>query len=437
MSNAYHILQREPAQSAQTLAPELEALARQLLASGRLRINADHARNYVIYSGPSFDKSFSRRELSVPAFMDEVRRVIADTLPGSAGAQGVEEVLLRLQRELKRGGEITPEREVQVARLLVQAAHPSVILLAMLEKVDIFVSYSHNVADLMGVHFWESHGSHSGLQSVSGDGTAVYVSCGGDPFISDDKHKTYTTDGFPALARMMVIAAQEFGHFADITRGPSGVPIGRHSAMMEPLRAREAMRQARHKDMEQVRRLYQQVHALGLARVVKAEKALGFARQHRKASPFTLLLGVRVWWMVRQFQAHAARAGCALVVQFPAQRIHEARIGFASELAECLRDMAFNLAPDADAYRRDDPAEEEAIAVIEALARVPQQVVKWGHKVTREAWPNLYAAYYRQVIPACVAAYERASGKRYHFSATSAARRSRITGLNLLTKIRK
>lgn len=434
MSNAYHILHRKPAQQLREIAPELEALARQLIASGRLRINADHARNYVMYSGPSFDKSFSRRELTIPAFLDEVRRVIADTLPGAAGAQGVEDVLLRLQQELKRGGEISPERELQVARLLVQAAHPSVIMLAMLEGVDIFVSYSHNVGDLMGVHFWETVGLSSGLQSVSGDGTAVYVSCGGDPFITEDRHKTYVTDGFPALSRLVVIAAQEFGHYADITRGPAGMATGRHSATMQPLRAREAMRQARRKDMEQMRRLYEQLHALGLSRAVKAEKALAFARQHRKFSPFTLVLWLHTLLLAHRFRLAARRNNHALVMQFPAQRVSETPMGFASELAECVRDMAFNLAPDADAYRRADPVEEEAIAVIEALARVPQQAVKWGHKVTREAWPNLYDAYYRQVIPACVASYERLSGKRYHFSLSRPSRGMAATLLKFIKK---
>jgi hypothetical protein len=56
--------------------------------------------------------------------------------------------------------------------------------------------------------------------------------------------------------------------------------------------------------------------------------------------------------------------------------------------------MAFNLAPEAEVYRNPDPLVEEAIAVIEAVARVPQQVHKWGHAAVKAAWPNLYDFYY-------------------------------------------
>ncbi len=436
MSNAYHILRRRPAQDVHALAPELEALARQLIASGRLRINADHARNYVIYSGSSFDKSFSKRELSTPAFMDGVRRVIADTLPGSAGAQGVEDVLLRLQQDLKRGGEISHERELQIARLLVQSTHPVVLMLAMLEGVDIFVSYSHNVADLMGVHFWECIGQSSGLQSISGDGTAVYVSCGGDPFITEDKHKTYTTDGFGALSRLMVIAAQELGHFADIVRDAQGRQVGRHSASLAPLRARVMMQQARKRDMEQMRVLYAQLSQLQVGAVVKKERAQAFARKHRPGSPVLLWHALQVRLAVRQLKQRAAKAGAAMVTHFPTDLVSEDSQGFATQLSEFVRDMAFNLAPDAEVYKRPDPVEEEAIAVIEALARVPQQAVKWGHHHTQLAWPNLYKAYYQVVIPSCIAAYEQISGKRYHFTLSPPPRKGVITQLKLLRKKR-
>ena len=45
---------------------------------------------------------------------------------------------------------------------------------------------------------------------------------------------------------------------------------------------------------------------------------------------------------------------------------------------------------------------EEAITVIEAVARVPQQEHKWGAKAVAAAWPALYPFYYATVIAACV-----------------------------------
>ncbi len=71
----------------------------------------------------------------------------------------------------------------------------------------------------------------------------------------------------------------------------------------------------------------------------------------------------------------------------------------------------FNLAPVADVYSSDDKNIETAIACIEALARVPQQVNKWGHGATFYLWRNLYKFYYHKVIPGCIASYEQMSGE--------------------------
>ena len=79
-------------------------------------------------------------------------------------------------------------------------------------------------------------------------------------------------------------------------------------------------------------------------------------------------------------------------------------------MLHCLRDMEANLTPRADAYRHQDPKVEEGIACVEALARVPQQVVKWGHVATAKAWPHLYRIYFEQVIPENVRSVEAIQG---------------------------
>ena len=53
-------------------------------------------------------------------------------------------------------------------------------------------------------------------------------------------------------------------------------------------------------------------------------------------------------------------------------------------------------------FRSPDPQVEEAIAVIEALARVPQQEHKWGREAVAAAWPSLHGFYYATVISDCV-----------------------------------
>lgn len=421
MSNAYHVLHRLPFRSRDTTPPPLEMLAEQLVASGLLRINADDSRNFVAYNGTDFDLSFSRREMTDPKLLPETRQAIARTLPGAVGAQGVEDTYQRLLTVFRRTGDIPYEKELHIARLLVQAAHPSVIQLCLLQRVSIFVSYSHNVADLMAVHFWETHGTSGGLQSVSGDGTAVYVSCGGDPFIEKEEQKTYVTDGFPALSRLMVIAAQEFGHFADIARDAHGYPAGRYSAWLSPMRARDETRQARRGDQLRVAEWLRHVTALGIPELAKQEKRLAFFREKRRYSVTTLWQEWRVWSLRRRIRDMALRQDNEMLKHFPRALEHHPHWGM--NILECLRDMAFNLAPDADAYRSDNPEEEEAILCIEALARVPQQSIKWSDSITRLCWPNLSHIYDNHVIPGCISAYEQLSGKRYYFpEVTSAAR---------------
>jgi len=58
-----------------------------------------------------------------------------------------------------------------------------------------------------------------------------------------------------------------------------------------------------------------------------------------------------------------------------------------------ILDMQSNLSPTADVYKRTDPEAKEAIACVEALARVPQQVMKWGYLTTKSTMHDLYKIY--------------------------------------------
>lgn len=399
-ANDYHTLFKRPALEPDKYWPaEKEHLSQRIVASGLLRINTDNGRNFILYQGTDFDKSFSIRELTDPALLPETKRIIADTLPGMAGARGIADTYQRLLNESRKTGMILPEREAQIARLLIQATEPCVIELCLKFGVKLFVSYSHNIGDLMPVHSWESDGTNSGMQSVSDDATAVYVSCGGDPFVESEDEKTYTSDGFPALARLLVIAGQELGHFADILRDDHGHTTGRHSAYLWPLRAKEAVRQARLNDQQTVARWIQIMNQLGMPLLEQREKTLIFVRKHRPWSAERAWHTLRIAEIKKLMRATAKKQSIALLNVFPTSLPEHPH--FAHNVMRCLADMAFNLAPEADVYRRANPIEEEAIACIEALARVPQQVNKWGHDVTRLCWPNLYKVYYEQVIPAC------------------------------------
>lgn len=392
MSNIYHLLHFIPATEAYEMPPALEVAARQLVASGKLRINADFTRNFVRHGTADSDRTFSARELSDPALLPQTRAALARHVPGALGEAGVDELIARLKLELVKARGVAPEKELKVARVLVQSAHPAVVQLLLESGAEVFVSYSHNVGDLMALHFWQTHGTASGLQSTGDDGTAVYVSCCGDPFF-EGTDKTYTTDGWPALARMVVIAAQELGHFADLKREGKFI-TGRYSTdrNSRSLRADAAMRAARLSDMARVDTLQQKYFAAGLARLRKAEQGVAFYDARMRFTPPWIFHQCTRFLFWLRFVLNCKRAGIFFPLRtFPATRGGEAATLF-------LADMAFNLAPNAEVYRRPDPAEEEAIAVIEALARVPQQVAKWGHKAVKFTWPGLYAAYYGQVM---------------------------------------
>lgn len=395
MTNIYHLLRFIPATEAWEMPPALEAAARQLVASGKLRINADFERNFVRYGTADSDKTFSARELTDPALLPTTRAELKRHVPGMLGEVGLNNLLEQLEGDLKKARGISVDKEMKVARVLVQSAHPAVIELLLNSGAQVFVSYSHNVGDLMAVHFWQTHGTASGLQSTGDDGTAVYVSCSGDPFFEGEQ-KTYTTDGWPALARMVVIAAQELGHFADLKRAGNSI-VGRYT-LSGGMRAESSMREARRSDMQRVIALQQAYTSAGLVALRKAENGVAFYHKRLRFTPpwiFYQLWRALAWW---RFATACKQRQLVL----PPRTYPYTRCG--DRIATYLADMSFNLAPDAPVYRNPDPEVEEAIAVIEALARVPQQVAKWGHAAVQFAWPGLYAAYYNKVVPAAASA---------------------------------
>ena len=397
-TNQYHLLHTLPAVEAWEMPPALEQLALRLAHSGQLRINADQERNYVRHGTADSDATFTARDLTDPALLPRTRQILSRHVPPAAGPDALDALVVRLLNELKKARGIDAEKEMKVARVVVQSAHPSVIQLLLQSGTALYVSYAHNVAELLAVHEWNTHGTASGLQATSAEATAVYISCGGDPFFAGEQ-KTYVTDGFPALARMMVIGGQELGHFADLLRS-NGQIIGRYSTdnNASSLRAAPVVNAARRADMQRIADLEIRAAQSGLSTLVRAEEAVAFYDKRMRYTPAWCMRQLVRWVRRLQFLLQAKPNGISLhLPMHPATRHGHA-------LAMYLSDMAFNLAPDADAYRRADPEAEEAIACIEALARVPQQVHKWGHNAVRFGWPKLYAIYFNTIIPGCMAA---------------------------------
>lgn len=386
--NLYHILHFIPATQAWELPPALERAALAIVRSGRLRINADAYRNFVRHGTADADLTFTARELTDAALLPRTRQVLQRLVAPASGADGIDEVLQRLRRDLTKARGVDEEKERKVARVLAQSCHPVVLQLLIESGAEIFVSYAHNVGDLMAVHDWQGHGTASGLQATDERALQVYISCGGDPFFEGEQ-KTYVTDGFPALARMIVIGAQEIGHFSDLARDGQRI-LGRYSTSPAALAGRRA-------DLANLAH-WHATDARRIARLKRREDALAFYDKRSKFSPF---------WFFAQLRRAIAWVGFALAPRpdgLPLRFATYPRLRAATATDAFLADMAFNLAPQADVYRHPDPAVEEEIACIEAVARVPQQVMKWGHNAVSAAWPALYRLYYGPIVASCRAA---------------------------------
>jgi hypothetical protein len=409
MSNIYDILFARPSLDEKDSYVEIEEMANSLVNSGRLRSSTDEGSNFVHFDPPgaSFQICFSLRELRDQEQKSR-ERIAASLRTKDMYDERIEFNYEDLKRRIKKSIAIPPWKEMAIARIICQSAHMAVIKLLLLERAEVFVSYEHNVGNLMNIRDWQLHGSASGLQATRMEGAAIYVSCGGDPFVEDNMEGRSPYDGFPALARMMVIAAQELGHFADIIRSPQGHWVSRHSADGSGRRAKENVRLARLADIQNMQNLKRIFYANGLDKLVYREQMADFYEKSNIKGLRRRFNNIRLFW--RRFIFVQKCSGIKYLKNFPMKPEGGGRLG--QNLAKSLDDMLFNLAPKASAYERDNPTETEAVACIEALARVPQQVIKWGHHTTRAAMVDLYKIYYTQLIPSCVQAWENMSGEK-------------------------
>lgn len=442
MRNVLHILAKKPALEKWDMYAELEDIAFQLVRTGKLRIDAEDKTNFVRFSRPELGANymFSYRELYDPLLEKRTLQVISHAMArkyrGETLKRKTYEEFMRMKGEGQKNINISFETELKVARALVQATEPVVILLIIAEHVEIYVSFSHSVGDMMDIPLWQAAGDSSGLQHTYGNRSSVYISCGGNPFTDladrwvdketgprkkkkqdkkpEDIMPPEYGDGFPALARMLVVGAQELGHFADIIRDSKGNKVSRHSSNGSITRPQEHTRQARLKDIAHVEALTTTLYSLGLDQALQAEKTLQFFLQHRKKRYLLNIQKQRAKSTYKRFIRRCRQKKLFFVGTIPQK-------GYpAFYTAMALSDTRMNLAPQAACYKHENPDVEEAIACAEALARVPQQAMKWEHPVTRALMPNLYAIYYQQVIPTCTQSYIALTGK------TPPATRTRI-----------
>lgn len=412
MSSIYHILDKVPAIYEEDIQFEYEILAKELVASGRMRIDTDYYCNFSRFSDPSSGVSLmmTKEELTDPKLLEFTKKSIKNLYlqkNKTISDKKVSEVIKELTKETAKLLLVDEETKIRLARIFVQSAHPIVIRWLLLDRVQIFITYSHSIGDVMDMSSWKTSGTNSGMQSTDGSNVCIYVSCGGDPFGQNNANNPFYGDGFAALARMQIIAAQEIGHYADIERDSHGRQIGRHSANFSCTKATKHVKQARREDIKRCNDLYQQLLAYGMKDLLTFEEKLKFYDKQKVS-------GFRVLWvklLIKYHRSKFLRKILAMNLIFIKRFEQERYMGIM--IRAMLADMQANLSPDADVYRRSDKEAEEAIACVEALARVPQQVMKWGYLTTRATMHDLFKVYYGEVIPSLTQNYELYTGRKY------------------------
>lgn len=428
MSSVYHLLDVYPPLEEEDVPIEINQLAKALVESGLFRIDAYDKCNFARFKEPAqgINKMLSKRQLFDPVLLEKTKNILTPILARKYGRANIEakvaETIKYLQGEVNRHVPITLELEMKLARLVVQATHPAVMLLIIQEGVELFISYSFNIGDMLDIVTWQQAGTNGGMQSTDGVNAAVFISCGGDPTnlnhpdkLSEDQQNRYDKneiddlygDGKPAMARATIIGGQEMGHFSDIIRDKYGRYIARHSADLGGNRATENARIARIRDQKQVEQTKQKFIKLGLITLANYDRKIKFFRKNRVKNLSRFFTTVARFFYKLFFFSKISPA------EFPAINKYRQMSYSGAMLMTMFDDMAFNLEPKADVYSNPDKNIEEAIACIEALARIPQQRYKWGEATVKNLTPHLFKIYFDEVIPRCIADYENITGQKF------------------------
>lgn len=428
MDSVYHILDKFPILEEENMPIEMENLAKEFVKTGLLRIDAGEAGNFVRIKEPTMDinSTFSRRQLEDPILFKYTKKKLLQLYSRNYSAKRLDNIvdqkIAYLTNNLAKLVPINYEKEMKIARIIIQSVHPCVLLLMMLEGVEVYFSYGYNIGDVLDVVTWQEAGQNSGMQSTDGLSAAVFVSCGGDPLriptkrdmdeelrdrIDESELEEIYGDGKPAQARAVIVGAQEMGHFSDMIRDSYGRYAGRHSAVRGCSMPSPKAKKGRNADLRMVFDTKDKLYELGLLTLKELERKVKFFRKN-KIKNFARIINYVKYLFAKLFIFRKINKD----IFPPIEKYLKERYP-ATMIDVMLYDMIFNLEPKADVYANKDKDVEEAIACIEALARVPQQERKWGKSTVSFLYPNLSALYNKEVIPRCIRDYETLSGRKY------------------------
>ena len=427
MNSIYHILDKHPAIYQEQIQIEYENLAQELVDSGRLRIDTDYYCNFIHFNNPhdGINVVFSHAELTQPSLIPVTRDSLKHLYKiqnKQISDEKLNSTMIHLNKQVGKLLLVSDELTMQLARIFVQSAHPIVIKWMLRDKVEVFITYSHSIGDVMNIQNWKRAGTNSGMQSTDGSNVCIYVSCGGDPFAKNHDITPTNGNGWAAVARLQVIAGQEIGHYADIKRDHKGNQITRHSANFSCTKATPHVKEGRKNDIARCSSLLNKLLKNGMSKLIKLEQKLKFYDKQK-------LSGLRVWWIklfIQKYRRELLLFAHQNKLHFIKRFKREKYMGLM--IAAMIEDMQSHLSPIADVYKRNNPNEEEAISCVEALARVPQQVMKWGYLTTRATMHDLYKVYYSEVIPSLIENYN-------HLTITNYKRNYSVPKQSTLNKI--
>lgn len=406
MKNILHIMDRIPIVEEEGMYRGYEVLAKQLFDSGLVRIDTGTNSNFarLVDANRKISMMISKEELEGDLLADTKKKLAKYYIH----QKHIDKAIENCQKQITRLMSVSDEVRMKLCRLIVQSAHPIIIKWILLEKVEIFISYTNEIGDMMDIQTWKHSGKNSGMQSTDGRDVAIFISTGGDPFGKTDPEMKIYGDGFPAMARFLIVGGQELGHYADIKRDKFGRQIGRHSANFACTMPSAEAKSARKDDMEICKAIRESMMKKGLERLIKHEKSLRFYHRNKvfgMRSIYEKLMTI----FYRKKLLRLLKAEKKMLFQ---KFLTEDYPGIMIDAM--ITDMEDNLAPIADVYKREDPNAAEAVACAEALARVPQQANKWGHIATSKLMHNLYGMYFKNIIPELIYAYERKTGKKHN-----------------------
>ena len=150
----------------------------ELIRSGRLRIDTDYYCNFVRFTDSSsgINIILSYEELTLE-LLDRTKNNIRNLYKSSnklIDDAKIISIINDLNKKAKKLLLVNDELKTQLARVFVQSAHPIVIKWLLLDNVEVFITYSHNIGDVMDIASWKRSGTNSGMQSTDGKNACIY-----------------------------------------------------------------------------------------------------------------------------------------------------------------------------------------------------------------------------------------------------------------------